>query len=94
MPPHLAFHTFPAGSLIAAGLRDLRDSVESTAALLVSVGAMRLREAGVDVPPEIEDAERKLYDALAREHADAAHGRYNALIRQLVSFERAVECAR
>jgi hypothetical protein len=30
---------------------------------------------------------------LAAEDADSAHGRYNALIRQLVSFERAAECA-
>jgi len=30
---------------------------------------------------------------LARENPDSAHSRYNALIRTLVSFERALECA-
>ncbi|HVT56871.1 MAG TPA: hypothetical protein VHR45_00585 [Thermoanaerobaculia bacterium] len=29
----------------------------------------------------------------ARSDPDSAHSRYNALIRRLVSFERAAECA-
>jgi len=33
----------------------------------------------------------RLYELLAAEYSDAAHSRYNALIRQLVSFEQAVE---
>jgi len=36
---------------------------------------------------------RLLYERLAREHLDSAHSRYNALVRLLVSFERAAECA-
>jgi hypothetical protein len=35
-----------------------------------------------------------LYALLARDDAAAAHGRYNALIRRLVSFERAAESMR
>jgi len=31
---------------------------------------------------------------LAEEDADSAHGRFNALVRRLVSFERAAECVR
>ena len=34
-----------------------------------------------------------LYLLLAEDDSDSAHGRYNALIRRLVSFERALECA-
>jgi len=34
-----------------------------------------------------------LYALLARDNPDAAHSRYNALIRRLVSFERALACA-
>ena len=40
----------------------------------------------------VADPEHKLYELLAAEDSDAAHSRYNALIRQLVSFERALEC--
>ncbi len=38
--------------------------------------------------------ERRLYEHLRRDDSDAAHSRYNALIRRLVSFERALACAR
>jgi len=40
----------------------------------------------------VPNPEHALYALLAGEDPDAAHSRYNALIRQLVSFERAVEC--
>jgi hypothetical protein len=63
-------------------------------ALLVSVGAPRLRRLGVDVPRAFPDAEHRLYARLSEENPDAAHSRYNALVRRLVSFERAAECAR
>jgi hypothetical protein len=33
--------------------------------------------------------EHRLYQLLAAAHGDAAHSRYNALLRRLVSFERA-----
>ena len=38
-------------------------------------------------------AEHRLYALLAAEDSDLAHSRYNALVRRLVSFERAAECA-
>jgi hypothetical protein len=62
--------------------------------LLVEVGAPRLRALGISVPAaaNAEPPEHRLYDLLAREDADGAHSRYNALIRRLVSFERAAEC--
>jgi hypothetical protein len=88
------FAAFPGGDLIASGLDDLASGAETIEALLVSIGAVRLRAAGLAVPPEIPDPERRLYDLLARDEPDAAHGQYNALVRRLVSFERAIECAR
>lgn len=91
---HEALAAYPGGDLVAAGLDDLSKGVETIHSLLVSIGAVRLRAAGLDVPVEFVDPERRLYDALARENANAAHGRYNALVRRLVSFEHAVECAR
>jgi hypothetical protein len=41
----------------------------------------------------IREVEHVLYERLAEADADSAHARYNALIRLLVSFERAAECA-
>jgi hypothetical protein len=49
---------------------------------------------GFDVPLRYVHPEIRLYELLAETEGNAAHGRYNALIRRLVSFERAAECAR
>jgi hypothetical protein len=50
---------------------------------------------GIDVPARpATRPEHRLYELLAGSDSDTAHGRYNALIRRLVSFERAAECAR
>jgi hypothetical protein len=84
----------PGGDLVAAGLADLQRGDESVAALLVSIGGPRLRRLGYEVPDVFEDPERRLYALLARNDAPSAHGRYNALIRRLVSFERAAESIR
>ncbi len=84
----------PAGDLIEAGLDDLRSGRTSVAALLVSIGAPKLRRLGYDVRSAIPEPEHALYALLAREDQDSAHGRYNALVRRLVSFERAAACAR
>ena len=84
----------PGGDLIAGGLDDLRRGLETIPALLVSIGAPRLRRLGYAIPAAIEDPERRLYTLLARDGAAGAHSRYNALIRRLVSFERAAECVR
>ena len=86
--------SLPGGDLVERGLADLAQGAETIDALLVSVGAHRLRRAGVDVPAALSDPELRLYKLPAREDSDSAHGRYNALIRRLVSFERAAECVR
>jgi len=80
----------PGADLIAAGIADLEAGVESIPALLVSIGAPRLRSLGLTIPAPREQAEHRLYVYLAREDADGAHSRYNALIRRFVSFERAL----
>lgn len=83
----------PGGELIAAGLRDLARGRESAEALLVSIGAPRLEDLGFPVPAPLPSPELRLYERLSLEGGDAAHSRYNALVRRLVSFERAA-CAR
>lgn len=82
----------PGAELIREGLEDLARGVESVPALLVLVGAPRLRRLGFDVPDTPFFPEDRLYEKLAAEDSDSAHSRYNALIRTLVSFERAAEC--
>lgn len=84
----------PGGDLVATGLDDLRRGLESIPALLVSIGAPRLQRLGYAIPSPIDDPERRLYALLAGDGPAGAHSRYNALIRRLVSFERAAECVR
>lgn len=84
----------PGADLVEAGLRDLALGRETPESLLVSIGAPRLRVLGFDVPPPLADAEMRLYAHLASEHGAAAHSQYNALVRRLVSFERAAACAK
>ena len=83
----------PGADLVTAGLDDLRRGDATVGALLVSIGATRLRAVGLDVPEPLPEPELSLYELLRREHGDDAHGRYNSLVRRLVSFQRAAECA-
>ena len=84
----------PGAELVARGIEDLRRGELTVEALLVAVGARRLRAAGLSVPkasgwpPEPEHA---LYEAIGRSGVEDSHAHYNALIRRLVSFERALE---
>lgn len=63
-------------------------------ALLVAVGAPRLGGLGLEIPavPALsEGSELALYAAVCAREPGGSHSRYNALIRRLVSFERAME---
>jgi len=89
------YESLPGHEYIQSGIEDLNRGVESVSALLVSIGAPRLRQLGLPVPDHVLPLpEQRLYELLQREDADAAHSRYNALIRRLVSFERAAKCER
>jgi hypothetical protein len=79
----------PGEDLIERGLADLGAGVDSVAALLVSIGAPRLSQLGYRLPRIIADPEHRLYERLRQDNPNAAHSRYNALVRRLVSFERA-----
>ena len=79
---------------MARGLDDLAQGLSTVPALLVSIGAPRLERLGVQVPSPLAAPEHRLYEELARAEPDAAHARYNGLLRRLVSFERALACAR
>ena len=83
----------PGADLVTRGIADLELGIDSAEALLVSIGARRLASLGYRIASPIPSPEHRLYELLAAEDADAAHSRYNALVRRLVSFERAAECA-
>jgi hypothetical protein len=83
----------PGADLVWRGISDLDAGSESAEALLVSIGAPRLRSVGIEMSSPIARPEHKLYLLLAREKGNAAHSAYNTLIRRLVSFERAAACA-
>ena len=90
-----AMDSLPAHDLISAGLVDLQHQRETIPAFLVAIGAPKLRALGLGVPATLpSNPEHRLYDLLARNGTDSAHSRYNALIRKLVSFQRAMECVK
>ena len=83
----------PMQEAIEKGTRELngrKKPEETLEALLVSIGSPKLRSLGVRIRKTISNPEHKLYDVLARQHGDNAHSAYNALIRLLVSYERAL----
>ncbi len=83
----------PGEDLIREGLADLKSGKESIASLLLSIGAPRLKRAGMELPETLFDnPEHRLYLMLRAANPDGAHSQYNAFIRRLVSFERALEC--
>jgi len=79
---------------VLKGLRDLQDGTDSIEALLVEVAASKLRSYGLTVPERAshESPEHRLYARLEETYRNAAHSRHNALVRRLVSFERALAC--
>jgi hypothetical protein len=87
--------SLPGNDLIETGVQDLRQQRQTIAALLVAIGAPKLRSLGLEIPENLpSNPEHRLYDLLSDSEPDSAHSKYNALIRRLVSFERALACVR
>lgn len=83
----------PGETLVRQGLADLQAGRRSVPAYLVRVARRRLSRAGLIDPPEADTdaaAELELYRLLQEEGGDA-YSRYNALMRELVSFEDALD---
>jgi hypothetical protein len=83
----------PGEALMRAGIADLAAGRRTWAACLVDVARTRLSRAGLipaSAPPASQTAELELYALLRGEGGDA-YSRYNALIRELVSFESALD---
>ena len=84
----------PGGDIVDAGLADLAADKATTESLLVSLAAPRLRREGVPIGSVLEDPETRLYVLLSETEGDLAHARYQARLRQMVSFADACRFAR
>lgn len=84
----------PGEETIRAGLRDLALGKETIASLLIAIGRPRLTGLGVALDLQNRmpaSPEFRLYQLLCDKHGNEAHAQYNAWLRQLISFERALE---
>jgi hypothetical protein len=87
-----ALDELPGHEIFSAGVADLHAGRWTEAGLLVSLARTRLIDAGLDVPHAPTDRpSHELYDLLHEQSPATAHGRYNALLRRIVSFARAAE---
>jgi hypothetical protein len=82
----------PDEQLVRKGLVDLEAGEVTVKACLVSIASPRLRERGL-LPMQtalVPEAELTLYGLLGKTEEDP-YGRYNSLLRRLVSFEHALD---
>lgn len=94
---HDLIRGLPGEALLRAGLADLAAGRRSIARCLVHVAWPRLVRAGLVAPSDAastlepeHEPELELYRLLRGESGDA-YSRYNALLRELVSFELALD---
>ena len=83
----------PGESLIREGLADFKSGRCTIPACLIAMARTRLRRAGLigDEPAPISDGPEHLLYRLLRDAGGDAYSRYNALVRELVSFESALD---
>lgn len=84
----------PGGALVQEGLSDLKRGRTTAAACVVEIARSRLTRAGLlpenDSPRDPIEPELRLYRLLRAEPGDA-YSRYNSLLRELISFENALD---
>ena len=83
----------PGEPLVRQGLADVQAGRRSIPACLVHLARTRLSRAGLlgpDTPAAFGEPQLELYRLLRREAGDA-YSRYNALLRELASFESALD---
>ncbi len=93
MNPEDLLRGLPGEDLVRQGLADFRAGRRTVPACLVSLATIRLRRLGVLTeadPSPMPEPEQTLYRLLRAEGGDA-YARYNALLREFISFEQALE---
>ena len=86
----------PGEDLLRQGLADFQAERCTIPACLIQIARPRLTKAGLlleDIPDVVIEPEPELqmYRLLRQEKGDA-YSRYNALLRELISFEMALDC--
>jgi hypothetical protein len=90
-----AWAHLPGAHWVQTGLAEIEAGRPDVAALLVWEAAPRLRGLGILIPPykgEISP-HHALYNLLAERYGNAAHGRFNAMSQEIVSFADAYPVA-
>jgi len=87
------FSGLPGENLIVDGLRDFHAGQHTVSSCLVRIARPRLSRAGAmdPAPPADDGAELDLYHLLSSSEDPASFSQYNALLRQLTSFEHALD---
>ena len=83
----------PGEALLRKGLDDFESGRRTIAAHLVAIARSRFIRLGLLSPEtqtEITEPELQLYRLLREQRTGDAYSRYNALVRELVSFEQAL----
>jgi hypothetical protein len=92
MPTDDILTGLPGEDILRRGLEDFRSQRCTVEACLVHIARPRLAHADLlpSTPTSIDEPEIQLYRLLRQEGGDA-YARYNALLRELVSFETALD---
>ena len=87
--------SLPGAEIVLPGILDLEAGRDSVNAIAVQCAATRLRRIGLNAPDVEGDvpAAHRLYARLSGALGDAAHSRYNAILRRVASFAGAAERA-
>ncbi len=83
----------PGGKLIEEGIADFQSARHTVAGYLIHIARSRLTRAGLIEKNDVAtlaNPELALYRLLRKEGGDA-YSRYNSLLRELVSFENALD---
>ena len=83
----------PGEQLVSQGLADFQSGLHTVHSCLVRIARPRLSRAGLmpeGSPGELAEPELELYGLLKQEGGDA-YSRYNSLLRELISFENALD---
>lgn len=94
--PANAIRRLPGAELVMRGIADWNANRITPEACLAAIALPRLERIGLlpeNSPPPGFESERELYRLLRAQAApgDDPYTRYNSLLRELVSFERALD---